>query len=115
MSTNRIDKINSLLEREISQIIRKEVFFPNGVLVTLTSVKATGNLIEAKVYISAFPDGKIDEVLKILNKQIYGIQQQINKKVNMRPVPKIIFVADKTESKAGRVEELLAQLKKEEN
>lgn len=114
MASNRIDKVNSLLEHEISKIIQREIGFPDGVLATLTHVDATANLIEAKVYISAFPEEKADEVLEILNKEVFGIQQEINKKLNMRPIPKIIFIIDKKEAEAGRVEELLAQLKNKE-
>ena len=99
------------MEHEISKIIQREIGFPDNVLVTLTHVKATANLIEAKVYISVYPEEKSGEVLKILEKEVWNIQQKINKKLNMRPVPKIIFILDKAESKAGRVEELLNQLK----
>ncbi len=110
--TNRIDKVNSLLEHEISKLIYREVAFPDGVLVTLTRVYATANLIEARVYISVYPEEKSAEVLKILKKEVYGIQQEINKKLNMRPIPKIIFVIDKKEAEAGRIEELLQKIKK---
>jgi ribosome-binding factor A len=114
MSTNRIDKINSLLERELSKIIQRDVSFFNNVLVTLTYVKASANLIEAKVYISVFPEEKAPEVLEILKKEVYSIQQKVNRKLNMRPIPKIIFLIDKKEAEAGKIEELLGSLKKEE-
>jgi len=108
---NRIDKVNSLLEHEIGKIISREISFPDGVLVTLTHVEATQNLIEAKAFISVFPEDKIEKVIKTLNKEIFDIQKKIDKKLNMRPIPKIIFIKDQAASKAGRVEELLSQLK----
>lgn len=114
MAANRIDKVNSLLLRELSSIIQREVFFPSGIMVTVTRIEATANLIEAKVYVSVFPESNFEKALAILNKEIFGIQQQINRKLNMRPIPKIKFVKDEVISKAGRVEEILAQLKKEE-
>lgn len=114
MSTNRIDKVNSLLEHEIGAIIQREVHFPDGALVSLARVETTSNLIEAKVFISCFPEDKIDDAIDSLTKEVYDIQQKINKKVNMRPVPKIRFVKDTTEAKAGKIESILAQLKKEE-
>lgn len=113
MSNNRIEKVNSLLEREISKIILREIALPDGVMATLTHVDTTSNLIEAKVYISTFPEEKSGEVLKTLNKEVFDIQQKINKKLNMRPIPKIIFSKDENTKKAGRIEELLETLKKE--
>ena len=107
--TNRIDKVNSLLEHEISKIISRDFNFPN-ILVTLTRVETTANLIEARTYISVLPDEKVSKILETLNKGVYEVQKKINKIVNMRPVPKIIFVADKTVSSASRIEEILNKL-----
>jgi ribosome-binding factor A len=114
MPGNRVEKVNSLLEHEIGEIIQREVHFGVGILATLTHVKVTANLIEARVYISVFPEDKASQVLAILKKEVGGIQKEINKKLNMRPIPKLIFVLDKKEAEAGRIEELLGQLKKEE-
>ncbi len=108
--SNRIDKVNSLLEREISQIILRDFSFPDA-LATLTHVDATANLIEAKVYISVFPEDKTEKVIKLLNGGIHDIQKKINKKLNMRPIPKIIFVKDEKIREAARVEELLEKIK----
>lgn len=113
MSTNRIDKVNSLLEHEISKIILKDFYF-SGSLVTLTHVDTTANLIEARAYISVLPEEKTDKVLEVLDKAVYDVQQKINKMLNMRPIPKIIFMRDEKVVEAARVEALLSQLKKEE-
>src|SRR3990167_1645876 len=109
--SNRIQKVNSLLEQEISKIILRDFYFPEA-LVTLTHVDSSANLIEAKVYISVFPDEKIDKIVEILNKGAYSVQQKINKLLKMRPIPKIKFVKDKELIKAGKIEELLETLKK---
>jgi ribosome-binding factor A len=114
MAKNRIEKVNSLLEREIGKIIQRDIFFPDGVLVTLTRVDTTSNLIETKIYISAYPESQIDKVLQILKKEVFDIQQKINKKLNMRPIPKIIFAKDQNPQKAGKIEELLESLKSQE-
>ena len=110
--TKRIDRLNSLLEQEISQIILHD-FRLEGVMITVNRVDTTANVIEAKVYISVFPDEKVGEVMKMLNRNIYEIQQQINKKLNMRPIPKIIFAHDKETAKADNIEQLFDRLKKE--
>lgn len=110
--TNRIEKVNSLLEHEISKIIQRDISFPDNFLATLTRVSASPNLIQAKVYISVFPEDKSGTAVNILNKDVSNIQHKINKKLNMRPIPKIIFVADKDEAAAGRIEEILSRLKK---
>lgn len=112
MSSNRIEKVNSLLEQQVSNLIAKDFDFKE--MVTVTHVDVTANLIEARVYISVFPEDKADSVIKILKNNVYSIQKALNKKLNMRPIPKIIFVKDQEIAHATRVEELLYQLKKEE-
>mgnify|MGYP001587953969 CR=1 FL=1 len=109
--TQRIDKVNSLLEHEISKIISKDFEF-SDVLVTLTHVDTTANLIEARCYISVMPEPKTDKIIEILNKGVYSVQKKINKMVNMRPVPKIIFVEDKIISEASKIEAILEKIKK---
>ena len=114
MSTNRIEKVNSLLEHEISKILLKDFAFSPEILVTLTHVDTSANMIEAKAFISVFPDEKADGILNALQKSVYDVQYQINRILRMRPIPKIIFVRDKELSKAGKIEELLVKVKEEE-
>lgn len=106
-------KVNSLLEQEISKIILRDFYF-SDTLVTLTHVDSSANLIEAKVYISVYPDEKIEKIIEVLNKGVYSVQQKINKLLKMRPIPKIKFVKDKEFIEASRVEELLEKLKNNE-
>jgi len=105
--------VNSLLQQEISKILLRDFGFSEA-MVTLTRVEATGNLIEAKAYISVLPEEKTDKVLGILNKGVYDVQQKINKKLNMRPIPKIIFVKDAVIAEAAKIESLLEKIKEVE-
>jgi len=109
----RIEKVNSLIQEELSKILLKEVDFPQGVLVTITRCDSSPNLSEAKIYVSAMPDEKIDKVFEILDRRIYDIQQDLNRRLNMRPIPRIEFKKEEKTKKAAQVEELLEELKKE--
>lgn len=111
--SNRLEKVNSLLEQEISKMLAKDFDFSGGII-TLTRVDVTANLIEAKAYISVLPEDKTDAAIKALNKNVYSIQQKLNKMLNMRPIPKIKFVKDEVIAKAAKIEALLETLKKEE-
>lgn len=108
----RIKKINQLLKKELSRLISREVDFSSGSLVTLTRVDTSPNLIESKVFISVFPEEKQADSLEILKKNIWSIQQMINKRLRMRPIPKIIFLPENKTAEAGKVEEILEKLNK---
>ena len=112
--TNRIDRVNSLLQHEISKILLKDFAFSPEILVTLTRVDTTGNMIEAKAYVSVFPEEKSAGILNALQKSTYDIQYQINRTLRMRPVPKIRFVKETEISHAAKIEEILAKVKESE-
>ena len=108
----RLERVNRLIKEELSRIILKEFDFPLDVLITLTRVETTNNLIQAKVYISVMPEKKTKDILQMLNRGIYELQQKLNKRLNMRPVPRIYFREEKETVKAGRIEEILEKIKK---
>jgi ribosome-binding factor A len=97
----------------LGRIILKEVSFPKGHLVTITKVETTVDLREAKVLISVFPEGKSKEIINILKRKIYHLQQRINKILNLKRVPKIKFLLDRKTKQAARIEELLEKTRKE--
>lgn len=111
--SQRIKKINELIKRTLGKIILKEFEAPEDVLVTITRVETTSNLIESKVFISIIPKKKEEKVIASLRKCVYYIQQELNKKLNIRIVPKIIFKIDESIEKAVKVKKLLDKIKEE--
>jgi ribosome-binding factor A len=111
--TKRIERVNQLIKKELAQIILREIDFPKNVLVTLTRIDTSPNLIGTKVFLSTFPENRSQETIDILNRNIYMIQQALNKRLIMRPMPKIMFREEKVVREAGRVEEILAQTKRD--
>lgn len=112
--SKRIQRVNQLIKKELSQIILKEIEFPQDVLVTITQVETSANLIDSNVWISVLPEERSKRILEILNKNIYILQQKLNQRLKMRPVPKIKFLEEKRTAEAGKIEEILEKLKKEE-
>jgi len=108
----RILRVNALIRRELSQLLLKEIEFPQDVLVTITRVKASSNLIESNVWVSVLPEGKSKRILEILNKNIYFLQQKLNKRLKMRPIPRIKFLEERKTIEAAKIEEVLERLKK---
>lgn len=113
MSSNRIQKVNQLIKKELSQLILKEIDFPFEFLVTVTRVETTRDLRESNVWISTFPEEKSETTLNILNRNIYFLQQKLNKRLKMTPLPRIKFLKEKKISEAGKIEKILEELKKD--
>ena len=111
MSTERLPQVNQLIKKELSRIMLREADFPEGVLVTLTRVETSANLIQTKAYISVMPQEMSRDVLKTLRGLVYEFQQKLNSRLKMRPVPRIIFVEEEAVREAGKIEELLEKIK----
>lgn len=110
--SDRIKKINETIKQELGMIILREVDFPEGILVTVAKTDTTRDLQECKVLISVFPETEMDKTLKILQKHAYILHQELNKKLFIRRVPKLIFRKEKENQKELEINQLLDSLEK---
>ncbi|MDD3032816.1 MAG: 30S ribosome-binding factor RbfA [Candidatus Pacebacteria bacterium] len=107
----RKEKLDIMIQKELSQALLKELDLPSDIVVTVTRVEVSSNGFSAKVYISVLPSEKNEQILKTLTRKVYFIQQALNKKLKIRPVPRIEFVKEKKTEEASRIELLLKQIK----
>jgi len=106
----RIEKINNLLKDELANLLNREFEFTPANLVTITRVVASPDLHYAKIMLSIIGQNR-GRVLEILKKNIYDIQQDLNRRLRFRPIPKITFTLDEEEEKREVIEKSLAELK----
>ncbi|MEA3293103.1 MAG: 30S ribosome-binding factor RbfA [Patescibacteria group bacterium] len=111
--SKRTEKVSELMKRQLSEIIFREIDFPRNVLVTLTRVKVSDDLSSANIYMGTLPEKESQKILKILNFKIYSIQKEIDKRLRMRPIPKIRFLEEKETKKAAIIEQVLEKIQKE--
>ena len=107
----KIARTNHFIRKEVGRIIHQSLDLPQGVLATVTRVETSSDLLKARVYVSCIPEAS--EALKILEKNVYSIQQKLNKKMKVKIVPKIEFAEEKKTKEAARIEELLEKARKE--
>ncbi|QQG45550.1 MAG: 30S ribosome-binding factor RbfA [Candidatus Sungiibacteriota bacterium] len=110
-SERKVEKLNDLLQEELSQILEREVEFPENTFVTITRVAVSPDRQYATIFISVY-GGAEQSILEILAKNIYNIQQRINRTLRQRPIPKINFEIDREEIRREIVEKSLAELKR---
>ena len=106
----RLNRVNELIRTTIAEIISREVELPPGNFVTVAKVDTTRDLRYARVFVSVFPEKKFGKTLELLRKSLYLIQGALNKKLHMKPLPRLEFVADKTEAEADKIEKILKEL-----
>ena len=111
--SDRIKKINILIKRELGRIILKEISFPKNILTTITRVETLKDLRESRVFVSVFPERETKEILKILERKIYNLQQILNKRLKIKYVPKIKFFEDKELEEAQKIDGILDKIEKD--
>lgn len=109
-SDRRREKLNNLIREELSKILDREFEFPSETMLTLTRVDMSPDGHYATVFFTVF--GKEKETLDILEKNVYTIQQMLNRRMRVRPVPKIRFAVDEQEINRESIEKSLSNLKK---
>ncbi len=114
MSEERAQRFNTLIKKELGKIIFNYLDVEPGILVTVTQVSTSANLFTSNVFISVYPSDKAEKIMDKLNRSIYHIQQLLNKKLEVRPVPKIFFKYDRNPEEAAQIEKLLEETKNNE-
>lgn len=104
-------RVGDLIQKELSEIIQREFEF-EGVLITLSSVEVDKKMERALVNVSVIPSDKLEEVVKALEKAQGFLYHLLFKKLNIKPMPHLMFRPDKGFENAARIEKALLESKK---
>ena len=112
--SNRMNKIDEELKKEISNIISLELKNPHITgLISVSKVKTTPDLRYARVYVTMINEKSKKENLSILKKSSGFIRSEIAKKVNLRYTPELIFEFDESIEYGTRIDEILKNITKD--
>jgi ribosome-binding factor A len=108
--SERIVKLNKLFKEHLGEIFQRELSLKPGVFLTIAKIDTSRDLRYTRVSISVFPFDQSNYAIKTIEKEIYSIQGALNKKLKMRPLPRLQFILDSTEEEADKIEKILIQL-----
>ena len=107
----KVKRINTNLKREISLILANEVKDKNINFVTVTDVETSSDLSVAKVYVTILNDEKREEIMKSLLNVKGFIRSQLFDRVEVRKIPDLKFIYDKSIEEGFKIEQMLKDLK----
>ena len=112
-NTNRLNRIDEELRKEISNIISFEIKNPDATgLISVTKVKITPDLKYAKVYISMLNSKSKEKTLEALKKSSGYIRSEIAKRINLRITPELVFEEDDSMEYGMKIDSILKDLNK---
>ncbi len=104
----RIERLESLLTTELSQVLLKELSGQDLGLATITGVKVARDLSQATVYVSVLGDERRRlRTLDTLQHSAGYIKGLLGKRLHLKRIPKLIFVDDPSLRDADRINRLL--------
>lgn len=108
---NRIEKMNSLFQQLIGEIIRPYLSGQAG-LVTVSRVEVSKDTKWAKVWVSIV-GGDDETIMNTIKKNLYDIQGELNRAVNLKLVPRLQFYLDTSPRYAQHINELINKIHQE--
>ena len=110
--SRRIERLNSMIRRDVSELLRYEVKDPrvSGV-VSVTQVDTSGDVQHAKVYVSVY--GALrekEETIAALQSAAGFIRRQLRGRLETRHVPVLKFILDDTLTEGNQMLDLLDTL-----
>jgi ribosome-binding factor A len=94
----------------MAEIIRsKGMAAFDGALVSVSGVKISPDLSQAKIYVSIFPSSKSETVMEIIGDQTRALRGELGRRVGkqLRIVPELQFYLDDSLDYVEHIEELL--------
>lgn len=114
MTYKRTDRVNALLQRELGTIISEELRDPRIAFSTVTAVETTDDLRSARVHVSVLGDEEqIATTMRALEEAKPYLRHELGSRVDLRFVPELIFVSDRSAERSARISTLLREAKRQ--
>ena len=109
MDSTRQNKIERLIQKELSDIFLHQTKSMRGVIVSVSEVRISPDLSIAKAYLSVFPSEKGEEIVQNINKNMKSIRYELGTRLRyqLRIIPEIKFFVDETLDMLDHIDELL--------
>ena len=103
------EKINNIIQRELSSILMMEVKDPHIGFCTITDVEVTSDLSYAKVYVS-FLNKNTKKSMEALERSKGYIRSLLAKRITIRKCPELQFVLDTSLAYGNKIETIINEI-----
>jgi ribosome-binding factor A len=108
--SNRTVRINELMQREISDILRQR-YQTESVAVTITEVRVAPDLRDARVFFSVVGDAEVvAEKARWVRRQAPAIREELSRRIVLKYLPRMEFVLDESTAVSNRVLRILDEI-----
>ncbi len=115
--SKRQKQVAGLIQEEITKIFQRlGLSMVEGGMISISSVKITPDLLEARIYVSLFKVADEKIIMKKLENRSWEIKKELAARVKhqLRRIPELKFFHDNTLTQVFKMEELFKQIKKDD-
>ncbi len=109
----RQKQVATVLQEEMNNIFRRlGLNMMDGGMVSISSVKVTPDLLEARIYLSIFKVADTNDVIKKIDARAWEIKKELTNKIgkSLRRMPVMHYFLDDTLDYVFKMEELFKQI-----
>src|SRR3954471_11034595 len=113
----RQKQVGSLLNEELNLIFQRlGLNMIDGGMISISSVKLTPDLLEARIYLSFFQVGDAGQTMKKIEERAWEIKRELSARVKqqLRRIPELKFFQDDTLDHVFKMEEIFKQIKQDD-
>ena len=107
-------RVGELIKQSLGQIfLKEEAKVPTLVTknITVTEVRMSPDLKNARAYVIPLGGKDTDNAVNVLTKFSHLIRKALSKKIDMKFLPKVSFISDKSFDYAEKIEKLIQKNK----
>lgn len=106
----KIERLANAFTKEIGNILRDEIRDENIKFVTITATEITNDLSLAKIYFTVLDTNNKVDTLNSLNKASRFIRKELSGRVDIRKMPELTFIYDKSIEYGNKIEKIINEL-----
>ena len=114
MSNVKLERLNDLLQKEISKILMTEIRDPEIHFVTITGVNTTSDYSFSKVYYTVLEEDKKKEIHEKLRKAAGFIRTKLCDVIEIRHMPELKFIYDRSIAYGNHIDEIIKSIHEKE-
>ena len=110
-STGRPQKLGDLIQRELSELVQRELRDPRVGMITLTGVDVSPDFSHAKVFFTTLSEAHVAEATQGLRRASGFLRSQLAKRIKLYTTPELRFEYDESVKRGDRLSRLIDSTK----
>jgi ribosome-binding factor A len=105
--SGRPEKLGDLIQRELSELLQREVRDPRVGMITITAVDVSPDFSHAKVLFTTLSQAHVGEASEGLRRAAGFLRSQLAKRIKLYTTPELRFEYDESVERGDRLSRLI--------